>query len=650
MDAALHMILHPVHINSVLHLPGDCVTTYLLKCKQNIEAEVWSLVCNSRQSAQVSHGSGCIFSVSRSGVRIPCEQLWFNLLIFKGNLCLITRTRADGGLMYEKGKQVAPSHVSCLVGYVKPYIHEYAAIVGFLTSTIPSILCDLAVLSVRTPFAFDKRPLSAAVPCNTLQRQCVLGLSHTVEGIQGPPGTGKSSTIFHIVHSAMPLGMVAIVTCVQNRAVDALACKFQSGVIPFLVLGSPDRLGDTAKQYALETRVENVETVVVQRKVVDWVARILDFLHSARRKRESRRQFRSAGWKRWWALYSSQPLEQDLKKWSLQQESEKCLLDEARLKGATLLTSCTTVFLCTVDALCRFCKLQTKYKRKLLIIDEAGTVPEFKIPLAVSLGVEAVIAVGDQNQLQPFTHTGIPNGFFHRLAKTAQLTMLEEQFRMHPEISGFVSSAFYSSKLFTNPAVASARCSVPHSGVHWVDYPDTNAECSKRGVICNHVELDMLRMFMKRVVSQYLSHGKSVMLITFYREQFHLLMVLGEKLGLVGTRLQGTKTERFFVHPGFRISTVDASQGSESDVIVLSCVRSNPRHDIGFLSKPNRVCVALSRAREHLIVLGSAQTLTSGGGVWERLFSVSQRGLEVSTLFQPIVLPQCPFITQASPL
>ena len=73
-----------------------------------------------------------------------------------------------------------------------------------------------------------------------------------------------------------------------------------------------------------------------------------------------------------------------------------------------------------------------------------------------------------------------------------------------------------------------------------------------------------------------LSEGKSVMLVTFYREQYHNLMLLSEKLGLVGTRVQVAKqkTERYFINPLFRICTVDASQGSESDVVVLSCRRT----------------------------------------------------------------------------
>lgn len=70
--------------------------------------------------------------------------------------------------------------------------------------------------------------------------------------------------------------------------------------------------------------------------------------------------------------------------------------------------------------------------------------------------------------------------------------------------------------------------------------------------MCNHVELDFLRGFMVESLNFILSEGKTVMLVTFYREQYHLLMLLGEKLGLVGTRIQeGAKAERYFTHPCF---------------------------------------------------------------------------------------------------
>jgi hypothetical protein len=625
MDAAIHMILNPRATSPVCHESGDSAETYLRKCKQNIEAESWSLVSSGRGAPAinvVAHG-GVILSVFSAGVRVPSKQLGFNLLVFNGRLCLATRARGDC-MGFEEG--VCLPGRPRLIGYVKPYVVEYAAVVGFLAAgALPPILRDVAVLTARRPYAYDRRPFSDAVSSNVLQQQSVLGLRCTVEGIQGPPGTGKSSTIFHIVNSAMPLGMAAVVTCVQNRAVDALVGKFQSSPIRFLVIGSPDRLGDTAKQHSLESLVEKTPQIIALKHASVQAACVLDLIRSCARKRAAARQFKCAGWRRWWALHSRLPLLGDLALWSGRCEEAGSALRGARQLASESISADATVFLCTVDTLFRLGKAGPK--RRMLIIDEAGTVPDYKMPLAVSLGVEAVIAVGDQNQLQPFTHTGVPNGFFHRLARTASPPMLEEQFRMHPDISQLVSASFYNNRLVTNSATAAARRSVLLSGLQWVDYPHPHAESSGRyGTVCNHVELGMLKAFMQEVTERFLTHGKSVMIISFSSEQYHHLMRLGESVGRVGTRFEGAKPEQYFLHPGFRISTVDASQGSESDVVVLSCVRCNAGAQIGFLSHPNRLCVAMSRARERLVVLGSSRTLTSRSPAWQAVFRASRVG------------------------
>ena len=101
-------------------------------------------------------------------------------------------------------------------------------------------------------------------------------------------------------------------------------------------------------------------------------------------------------------------------------------------------------------------------------------------------------------------------------------------------------------------------------------------------------------------------------IITFYKQQFLELMKVGEQAGVVKTReeVKHDKTgSGRFKHTGFRIVTVDSAQGSEADVVVLSCVRCNRRSILGFISDRNRQCVALSRARERLIIVGSQRTL-----------------------------------------
>ncbi|MCY4654888.1 MAG: AAA domain-containing protein, partial [Dehalococcoidia bacterium] len=52
------------------------------------------------------------------------------------------------------------------------------------------------------------------------------------------------------------------------------------------------------------------------------------------------------------------------------------------------------------------------------------------------------------------------------------------------------------------------------------------------------------------------------------------------------------------------IATVDSFQGRECDVVVYSTVRSNRDRRIGFLKDYRRINVALSRARDRLVIVG----------------------------------------------
>lgn len=56
-------------------------------------------------------------------------------------------------------------------------------------------------------------------------------------------------------------------------------------------------------------------------------------------------------------------------------------------------------------------------------------------------------------------------------------------------------------------------------------------------------------------------------------------------------------------------STVDAFQGQERDIIVISLTRSNPTGEIGFLKEYRRINVAMTRAKHHLLVIGDGATV-----------------------------------------
>lgn len=67
------------------------------------------------------------------------------------------------------------------------------------------------------------------------------------------------------------------------------------------------------------------------------------------------------------------------------------------------------------------------------------------------------------------------------------------------------------------------------------------------------------------------------------------------------------------------VTTIDNYQGEENDIILLSLVRSNDAGIVGFLKKENRVCVALSRARNGLYITGNMSQLSAKSSVWKKI-------------------------------
>jgi hypothetical protein len=80
------------------------------------------------------------------------------------------------------------------------------------------------------------------------------------------------------------------------------------------------------------------------------------------------------------------------------------------------------------------------------------------------------------------------------------------------------------------------------------------------------------------------------------------------------------------------IPVSDNYQGEESDIVVVSLTRSNPKGDIGFMFSPERLNVLLSRARNSLIMIGNANTFKKarkGGELWRDLFDLLGHGKHI---------------------
>lgn len=65
-----------------------------------------------------------------------------------------------------------------------------------------------------------------------------------------------------------------------------------------------------------------------------------------------------------------------------------------------------------------------------------------------------------------------------------------------------------------------------------------------------------------------------------------------------------------------RITVVDNYQGEDNKIILLSLVRNNTKNSIGYLAFKNRVCVALSRAKEGQFIVGNMGLLAKNSKTW----------------------------------
>ena len=211
--------------------------------------------------------------------------------------------------------------------------------------------------------------------------------------------------------------------------------------------------------------------------------------------------------------------------------------------------------------------------------------------------------------------------------ETRRVVTLNKQFRMHSELGKFVSEEFYEvhgepSVEAGLPAAAFAHELSNYEGrvAAWFNVPPKlGRECSGQSK-SRPSEASALAQELKRLLNDPAAENLTFGCITFYSAQVECIKGELKELEVVDGngdvasdyRADGQVVERL------RIGTVDAFQGKEFDVVLLSVVRSNkhPDHDerarrrrYGHLMSPNRLCVSMSRQKRLLIVFGDPTLL-----------------------------------------
>ncbi len=282
----------------------------------------------------------------------------------------------------------------------------------------------------------------------------------------------------------------------------------------------------------------------------------------------------------------------------------------------------------------------------VVIIDEVSkaTPPELLLPM---LKGKKIVLVGDHHQLPPLVGRETMEEFieeikdeaekeelsgmlkeslFERLFRTLpkqNKTMLGIQYRMHEEIMETIAPFYVDGQYRLQCGLADSDAARDHllssatikrnDHLLWFDMPNEPAyfeDKVKGGTsLYNEAELNRIRELLvdieeatslaKREGRMQPNEKKSVGVISFYGEQVKRIDRLIE---------QEIRPE----HLHCRTGSVDKFQGMEMDIIILSFVRNHaqPSGTIGFAEDYRRLNVALSRARELLVIVGSSDMFT----------------------------------------
>ena len=243
-----------------------------------------------------------------------------------------------------------------------------------------------------------------------------------------------------------------------------------------------------------------------------------------------------------------------------------------------------------------------------VLMDEAAQASEVSALVPIAQGCEKLVLVGDQAQLGPqlashvAAHLGLGESLFGRLVRQgARAHFLDTQFRMHPAISAYPSRAFYRGRLRDG---VNGHDRPPPAGFGWpqttahgiTPFVFLNVESSEQQVgtsRANRAEAAVVAGAARGLLPS-LPPGELAIITPYAAQANELRTILRDDEG-TGRKMT--------------IATVDAFQGMEHEVIIVSTVRASSSAGAGFLSDARRLNVLLTRARRGLVLVGHGATL-----------------------------------------
>lgn len=422
--------------------------------------------------------------------------------------------------------------------------------------------------TTATPASHTAQPDYQNPDLNPSQREAITAIlqNEMLVIVHGPPGTGKTTTLTEAVIQLTREGKKVLISAPSNTAVDHFSKGLIAAGIPLLRVGNTSKTDAAVFPYTPEGKLKDSRAL---KEIKDLKKRAEEFRRMALKYKRS---FGKAEREQRNLLFKEvKSIRAEIRK--LEHYEEEKLYTEAKVIAGT------PVGLADAGI--------TSQHFDTLVIDEAGQCLE---PLAWCIFplADRYILAGDPFQLPPtvLSQEAIKLQFHQSILERAMqhypaIYLLNIQYRMRPQIAGFSSQWFYESRLLN-------AVNLTDKGVHFtfIDTAGSGYQESSgpEGTsLKNEGELELVQKLLESL------EPANTALISPYSGQ---VMLAREQLA-----------------PGILVRTIDSFQGQEAETIIVSLVRSNDEGEIGFLKDYRRMNVALTRAKEQLIVIGDSATL-----------------------------------------
>ena len=447
--------------------------------------------------------------------------------------------------------------------------------------------------------------------------------------IHGPPGTGKTHTLIELILQMLKKSLRVLVCGPSNISVDNIVERLAPHKVPIVRLGHPARLLPSVLNHSLEVLTKTSEAAAI----VQDIRKEMDEKQSGVRKtrtgrerkaiyadlKELRKEFRVREGKCVENLVHGSKVVlatlhgaggHQLKN----QHFDVVIIDEA---SQALEAQCWVPLLSATKAVLAGDHLQLPPTVKSTNTKGIGV--KAKADGAKSLEEELKKLALDTEDIKAATSLSLEHTMFDRLLALhgpSIKTLLNIQYRMHEKIMRFPSDELYESKLIAAEHVKTrllkelkyevtdaddTREPLVFYDTQGGDFPEKIEEetLGRKSLLLgdsksNEAEASLVAMHVRNLVDAGVQ-AEDIAVVTPYNGQLAILSsLLKEK------------------YPGLELGSVDGFQGREKEAVIVSLVRSNPEHEVGFLGEKRRLNVAMTRPKRHLCVIGDSETVGRG--------------------------------------